>query len=395
MSAPGQASWRRIDSVDLLRGVIMIVMALDHTRDYFGDAAASPTNLATASAALFLTRWITNFCAPVFFLLTGTGAYLAGRRRGRSGLARYLLTRGIWLIAFELTLMRFLWEFNVDYHTVVLSVIWALGWAMVVLSALVYLPIRYVWTIGAILIVGHDAFDSVNAASLGSLRPLWNVLHLPGVLWTRPGYMIFVAYPLVPWIGVTAVGYGIGALYEWPAERRKRTLTTVGLGMIAAFFVLRGVNVYGDPSAWSRQPSTLFTVLSFINTTKYPPSLLFLLMTLGPALVALRVFDRVTPALLQPVVVYGRVPFFYYAMHVLVLHLVAVVVMLARYGSAHWAVESPTIAQYPTAQPPGWPFGLPVVYLIWACVVVALYPLCRWYAELRRRRTDLWMLSYL
>jgi len=390
--APARA---RLESVDLLRGVIMILMALDHTRDYFGAASVNPTNIATTTVALFFTRWVTHFCAPVFFLLTGTGAFLALRRRSVGDLSRFLLTRGLWLIFLELVVVRCLgWQFNFDYRITVLTVLWALGWAMIVLSALVWLPASVVGIIGAAMIVVHNAFDGVRAASLGALAPLWTALHAPGVLWSDATHTLFAAYVLVPWVGVTAVGYSLGQVYRWEPERRRRFLVRMGAALVLAFLALRFVNIYGDPSRWAAQRSATFTALSFINTTKYPPSLLYLLMTLGPALLFLRAVDARVPRALRPALVFGKVPMFYYVLHIVLLHLLAVVACVARYGSAHWMVESPTLDTYPVTQPAGWPAPIPVVWLIWILVVVLLYPLCRWFAGVKRRRTD-WWLSYL
>ena len=390
---PVRITRSRVDSVDIVRGVIMILMALDHTRDYFGDLAASPTNLQTTTTALFFTRWITHFCAPVFALLTGTGAYLALARRGRGGLSRFLLTRGLWLVFLELTVMRFLWQFNLDYRLTLLTVLWSLGWSMVVLSGLVWLPTWVTTAIGVVMIATHNLLDGVQAASLGALAPIVAALHSPGML--IPGdHAVFSTYPLIPWIGVTAAGYGLGQVFTWPAERRRTFLVKLGAGCIAAFVALRTINGYGDPVKWSEQGSALFTVLSFFNTTKYPPSLLFLLMTLGPALLFLRAVDGWTPGWLRPAMIIGKVPLFYFLMHVLLLHLLAVVASYAQYGSAHWMFESPTLDKFPITQPPGWPVPLHVVYLVWIGVVVALYPMCRWFASLKARRSDAW-LSYL
>lgn len=389
-----EATRQRLESVDVVRGIIMILMALDHVRDYVGDLAASPTNLAVTTVPLFFTRWITNFCAPVFFLLTGTGAYLALRRRTRRGLSRFLLTRGLWLVLLELTVMRFFWQFNADYRLTVLSVLWALGWAMIALAGLVYLPTWAVTAVGVVMIAAHDLLDPVKASTFGALAPLWSVLHSPGVIVSAPGHVVFAAYPLVPWIGVTAVGYGLGQLYSWPAERRRALLLRLGAGLTAAFVALRAANLYGDPRPWSVQPSAAYTALSFVNANKYPPSLLFLLMTLGPALLLLRAVDGRTPRVLRPALVIGKVPLFYYLLHVLLIHLVAVAACFARFGDVRWMLESPTLDRYPVTQPPGWPAGLPVVYVVWVGIVLALYPLCRWYAALKARRRDAW-LSYL
>jgi uncharacterized membrane protein len=390
-AAPARA---RIESVDLLRGVIMILMALDHTRDYFG-APVNPTDLATTTLPLFLTRWVTHFCAPVFFLLTGTGAFLALRRRSTRGLSRFLFTRGLWLIFLELAVVRCLgWQFNFDYYLTALTVLWALGWAMIVLSVLVWLPAGVVGAIGAAIIVVHNAFDGVPASSLGAFAPLWTALHAPGVLWTDGTHTLFAAYVLIPWVGVTAVGFSLGQVYRWGPERRRRVLLRMGFALVIAFLALRAVNVYGDPSRWAHQRTGVFTVLSFINTTKYPPSLLYLSMTLGPALLFLRAVDGHTPRALQPALVFGKVPMFYYVLHIVLIHLLAVAACLARYGGAHWMFESPSLDRYPVTQPPGWPAPLPVVWLLWVSVAVLLYPVCRWFAGVKRRRTD-WWLSYL
>jgi uncharacterized membrane protein len=388
-TATATASRARVESIDVVRGVIMIIMALDHTRDYLG-IPGNPTDLANASAALFLTRWITFFCAPVFFLLTGTGAYLSLRRKSPGVLSRFLLTRGLWLIFLEVVLVRcFGYQFNVDYRVTMLIVLWALGWAMITLSALVRLPAAVVTALGVLMIVGHNLLDSVKSAS-----PLWAILHSPGFVVNTPKHVVFAAYPLIPWIGVTAVGYGLGQVYRWDTERRRACLLRLGLALSLAFLVIRGINAYGDPSHWMRQKTAVFTVLSFLNTTKYPPSLLFLLMTLGPAMIFLWSADHGTPRVLRPALVIGKVPLFYYQLHFPLIHLLAVVACYLRYGSAHWMFESPDLAHYPFTAPPGWGYSLPVVYLLWAFVVLAMYPLCRWFAALKQQRSD-WWLSYL
>jgi uncharacterized membrane protein len=383
----------RLESVDVVRGLIMVVMALDHTRDFFGIPGQNPTAVGVggATAALFFTRWITHFCAPVFFLLTGTGAYLSRRRKSTGELSRYLLTRGLWLIFLDVVVLRCLaYQFNADYHVTFLLVLWALGWAMIVLSLLVRLPLPAIAAFGAVLIAGHDLLDGIKSAN-----PLWNVLHSPGFVVNTPDHVVFVTYTLIPWIGVTAVGYALGRIYDWDAGRRRAFLVRMGAALTTAFVALRAINVYGDPSRWATQRTPLFTMLSFLNTSKYPPSLLFLLMTLGPALLLLRAFDSGTPPLLKPAVIIGRVPLFYYVLHFFLIHLMAVLTCYARYGTAHWMFESPDLAHYPFSAPPGWGYGLPRIYLTWAVVVLLCYPLCRWFAALKQRRSDLLWLSYL
>ena len=389
----------RLESVDVLRGAVMILMALDHTRDFFGDAAASPTNLATTTIPLFFTRWVTHFCAPVFFLLAGTGARLAAARRTRREISRFLLTRGLWLVFLELTVMRAIWQFNVDYHLVILNVLWALGWSMVALAALVWLPVAWIAAIGGVMVLLHDAADGVAAPSFGALAPLWNVIHQPGLVVATPRLVVLLAYPLVPWIGVMALGYALGEVMTWPPERRRVVVARLGAALVVAFVALRAANVYGDPGRWAPQRSTAFTVLSFINATKYPPSLLFLTMTLGPALLALAWLDRRLVARgssrgLEIVRTYGRVPLFYFMLHALFLHLLAVAAYAVRFHTIAPAFQSPTPDRFPITQLPGWPLSLPWVYLIWGTVVALTYPLCRRFAAFKARRRD-WWLGYL
>jgi uncharacterized membrane protein len=379
----------RLESIDVVRGIIMVLMALDHTRDYFG-VAGNPTDLSRTTVALFLTRWVTHICAPTFFLLTGTSAFLTLRRRSRAELSRLLFTRGLWLILLELVVVRdFGFQFNFDYHVTMLVVIWALGWAMISLSLLLWLPVWAVTATGVVMICAHNLLDRLSLSG-----PVWAILHGPGMVSATPGRVVFAAYPLIPWIGVTALGYGFGMIYRWEPERRQRFLLRWGIALPALFVALRAMNAYGDPLPWSTQSSGVFTLLSFINVTKYPPSLLFLLMTLGPVLLMLRAFDTGVPRWLRAAVTYGRVPLFYFMLHLFVIHLLAVIVCFIRYGTAHWMFESPTLAQTPFTVPPGWGYPLPVVYLLWIAVAASLYPACRWFAAVKARRSD-WWLSYL
>lgn len=368
----------------------MILMALDHVRDFFGTPGVSPTNLAQTTVPLFFTRWITHICAPTFFLLTGTGAFLALGRHSIPALSRFLFVRGVWLIVLELTVIRCLGlQFNVDYQVTLLVVIWALGCAMIVLAALVWLPLPAILAFGLILVAGHNLLDGVRSA-----HPLWAILHSPGFVVNRPGFVVFAAYPLIPWVGVTAIGYGLGHIYRWDDGRRRRSLLTWGLAASAAFLLLRAINVYGDPVPWRAQTSMSLTVVSFLNVTKYPPSLLFLLMTLGPALLILRALDRSVPRVLRPAVTFGRVPLFYFVLHLPFIHLLAVAVCYALNGAVHWMFESPSLGAYPFTPPPIWGLPLAVTYGIWIAIVSLLYPLCAWFAGIKQRRRDIW-LSYV
>jgi uncharacterized membrane protein len=387
---PAPAFSSRLTSVDALRGIVMILMALDHVRDFFGTPGVSPTNLAQTTVPLFFTRWITHVCAPAFFLLTGTGAFLSLGRKSVPELSTFLFIRGLWLIFLELTVIRCLgFQFNFDYQVTMLVVIWALGWAMIVLAALVWLPPSLMLTFGVVMIAGHNLLDGVRSAN-----PLWVMLHSPGFVVNRPGFVVFAPYTLIPWVGVTAVGYVFGQIYRWDPERRRAFLFRAGLGLIAVFLALRAINVYGDPSRWSWQASAVFTAVSFLNVTKYPPSLLFLLMALGPALLILRALDAGTPRWLSPALVFGRVPLFYFLLHLPLIHLLAVIVCYWQNGAVYWMFQSPNLGAYPFTPPPGWGLSLPVIYVLWVLVVVMLYPVCRWFASVKQRRRDPW-LSYL
>lgn len=386
---------RRVASVDVARGLVMILMTLDHVRDFFGDVLVNPTDPRTTTVALFLTRWITHFCAPTFFVLTGVSAYLSGQRRGGASLASFLVTRGLWLIVLEVIVMRCLaYQFNFDFKVTLLFILWALGWSMIVLAGLARFRPTVALVFGVVMILTHNLFDGIPAQALGWAAPLWTVLHAPGLLVAGPERFVLAAYSLVPWVGVTALGYGLAPLFTGDAARRRAILARAGVTMIVAFFVMRAINVYGDPSPWSVQHSPLFTILSFLNTTKYPPSLLFLLMTLGPLFLFLRAIDDGVPRALGHVAVLGRVPLFYFVLHIVLIHVLAVIVCYARYGEVHWMFESPTLADFPFTQPPGWPLSLPYIYAIWWAVVLMLWPLCRWFAEVKRHRRD-WWLGYL
>lgn len=395
-TAPANVAVRsRLESVDLLRGIIMVLMALDHVRDFFTNANFDPLDLSKTNPALFLTRWITHFCAPTFIFLAGTGAFLSlTRGKTKKELAWFLLTRGLWLAFLEITYVRSLgWEFNFDFHHVSAAVLWSIGWSMVVLSALVFLPSWAIATFGIAMIALHNWSDSVTAQSWGSLGWLWIILHQGGPFSPAKGYTFIAAYPLVPWIGVLAVGYSFGGIMVKEPLARRRWILGLGIGLTLLFVVLRWTNWYGNPRPWKEQSSFLFTVFSFIDCHKYPPSLLYLLMTLGPALILLSFLDRGTPRILRPLLVFGRVPLFYYLLHLPVIHALAVLVALIRYGRADWLFNNPFSGQSTTV-PKDNGFGLLVVYLIWIGLVLALYPACRWFADLKRRRRDAW-LSYL
>ncbi|WP_211365631.1 DUF1624 domain-containing protein [Polyangium fumosum] len=384
------AEHARLDAVDVLRGLVMILMAIDHVRDFVGPPVDFRLDVTKTSAALFFTRWITHFCAPVFVLLAGTSAYLqAARGKSRGELSRFLLTRGAWLVLLEITVIRLGWTFDPGYHITPLQVIWAIGWSMIALAGLVHLPVRVVAAIGVVMIAGHNLFDGVSFTGGSALDVVGSILHASRPFEPAPGHYVFVAYPLVPWIGVMAAGYGLGALLEAaPGERRAR-LYKLGAALTLAFVIVRGANVYGDPSPWTSQGSALSTALSFLNCRKYPPSLSYLLMTLGPALLALGALEgREFPGK-KVLLVFGRAPLFYYVLHLYLIHASAAVV--------HYVIHGPKVFDWhdPMGLPAEAQHGLPFVYGYTLAVVAALYPLCRWFAELKRRRRDLVFLSYL
>jgi uncharacterized membrane protein len=393
----GSGLTSRLDSVDLLRGLVMVLMALDHTRGFFSNAHFYPLDLDKTNVPLFLTRWITHFCAPLFVFLAGTGAFLSTTRgKTTRELSWFLLTRGLWLIFLEVIVIRCLgWNFHFDFHSIGVAVIWAIGWSMIVLAGLVHLPIWAIAVFGITMIAGHNVDDWVRPGDLGAWGGLWRILHAGGEFELLPGYKLGVGYPLIPWIGVMAAGYAFGTiLMRDPAARRKWTFLA-GTCMTVLFVLIRYSNLYGDPNPWSQQKNAVFTIFSFIHCQKYPPSLCFLLMTLGPALILLSVLDRGTPAFLKPILVFGRVPMFYYLLHLPLIHGLAVLVNVVRFGRADWLYGAPPGPGEPRVSvPPEAGFDLPIVYLIWIGVVLALYPLCRWFAEVKRRRREVW-LSYL
>lgn len=374
----------RLASVDVLRGLVIVLMALDHVRDYFTDVRFSPLDLTQTSELLFLTRWITHFCAPTFIFLAGVSAYLISLRSTRAQLSRFLLTRGLWLIVLELTVVNVAWAFNVGYqHGVFLQVIWVIGVSMVVLAALIHLPLRVIAILSVAIIASHNLLDGIEPGRLGAWAPLWSVLHVFG-----PVPFGFIAYPLIPWVAVMSLGYVAGTLFQLEPQRRQWWLLRLGIASLALFAVLRFTNLYGDPDPWSAQSTAFRTLLSFVNVHKYPPSLLYLLLTLGTACLLLLAFESARGKLSHVLRTFGRVPLFFYVLHIVWAHLAAGLVgMAAGFGDA-------VLTNAFVFLPEGWGYGLPIVYLAWALVLMTLYPACRWFAQVKQRRTD-WWLSYL
>ena len=383
----------RLESIDILRGTVMVLMALDHVRDFLSDARFNPEDLTRTTVALFFTRWVSHFCAPVFVFLAGTGAFLYGDRgRTRPQLAWFLLTRGLWLVVLELTLVHLGWFFNCRYEVVTGQVIWAIGLSMVVLAALVFLPTWVVTAVGVALVCGHNLLDGIDVRELGWFREPYAVMRGGGPLQPWPGFAFIVAYPLLPWLGVMAAGYGFGAVWRLDQTSRRRWLLGLGATLTALFIILRAVNVYGDPRPWSEQPNGLFLLMSFLNCWKYPPSLLYVLMTLGPAILALAWLDRGVGAIGRPLAVFGRVPLFYYLLHLPVIHSAALILAYIQHGETAFLCNHPLFIG-PDELPDGYGYSLPIVYVIWLGVVLILYPPCAWFAAVKGRRRDGW-LSY-
>ncbi len=385
----------------------MVIMALDHVRDFFYTHTIDPTNLSETSTGLFFTRWVTHFCAPIFLLLAGVGIALM-QLRGKTGvhLSNFLFTRGLWLIFLEWCVVRtFGWAWNFDFTYLPCWVIWTLGWSMILMAGLCRLPRWVPIVFGLTLIVGHHLFDNVKAEHLGPMRIPWYFLHDSQEIvyhhergWIPKqeandfmGLTIGAGYPLFPWVGVMAVGYGIGAVYGWESARRRRLLAGLGLLCIAGFILLRASNVYGETSPWSVQDSSLWTVISFLNCTKQPPSLCFLLMTLGPALLLLAWWDTGAGSWAEPFITFGKVPLFFYLLHLPLIHGLCVLGAWWQLGSfPYWLFTNPPLADMPAS------FGYPlwVSYAVWFAVVIGLYPLCAWFAGVKRQYKSPW-LSYL
>jgi uncharacterized membrane protein len=384
---------RRLDAIDVLRGLVMVLMLLDHARDFFDDVFVNPTDPATTTPALYVTRWVTHLCAPTFVFLAGAGAYLAGRGRTRSQLAGFLLTRGLWLIVLEFAYFRiFFTGGDLTWRFTPLQVIWVIGVSMVVLAGLVWLPRAAVLAVGLALVAGHNLFDGVAPERFGRWGWLWQLLHVwRAVIEVAPGVRLFVMYPLVPWVGVMAAGYAFGPVLELDRPARRRTVLALGAVLLTAFVVLRWRNVYGDPNPWAVQErGPLYTLFAFLNLQKYPPSLSYLLVTLGLAMLILAAADREPGPLGRVLATYGRVPLFFYILHL---------PLLFAGAAATWAVGHAlgyygTVAETFPPNAPGLKVGLPAVYLITLGAALLLYFPCRWFAGVKRRSRSVW-LSYL
>jgi uncharacterized membrane protein len=388
----------RIESIDLLRGTVIILMALDHVRMYFGPGSlwADPTDLSTTTALLFFTRWITHFCAPIFIFLAGTAAALYGARHPNTRqLSRYLLTRGLWLVFLELVIVNFGWTFDITFSFRFIQVIWAIGASMVVLAGLVYLPKWAILAFGIALVAGHNLLDPIQVAGTGFPAVIWYILHQEEIVTFGPQSMVFFHYPLLPLVGLMALGYVFGGIYrpEFGAARRKKWLLWGGTAAILLFGILRGFNLYGEPNPWSPQPTVVNSILSFLNTTKYPMSLQFLLMTMGPALIFLALVEGVKNRVTGIVLTFGAVSLFFYILHIYVIHLLAFLA-LAISGRS-WTDYIVTAEAWRNQITADFGFDLWVVYLVWGLVLVGMYPASKWYRAYKKVHPEKRLLAYI
>jgi len=389
---------QRFESIDLMRGLVMALMALDHTRDFFSNAPFDPTDLGQTTAALFLTRWITHIVAPTFVLLAGTSAYVVTLRRNltRRQLARYLVTRGLWLIVLEVTLVHFNWTFNWGYHYTFGAVIWALGWSMISLAGLVFLPRWVILLFAVITIAGHNLFDAIQPGDTQVPAWLWMILHVPGYIEYLPGYSFFVMYPLIPWIGVIAAGFWLGPVFFQAPRPRKTILLLLGFGFIMAFLFLRLSNIYGDLRPWSPQKDSLFTLFAVLNCEKYPPSLLYLLMTLGPVLLGLALCEwNNLHRFFGPLITLGRVPLFFYLVHIPLIHGAALALTLFRGLPIDWLFRGSGRLPFPTMPTSEYGYDLMTVYGVWLVLLILLYPVCYAYARFKQQHREIRWLTYI
>ncbi len=400
--AATSASMRtRVSAVDVLRGLVMVIMALDHTREFFTNYAGNPLDPQRTYFALYMTRWVTHICAPAFVFLAGTSIFLQQQSKNNRKLTVLLLTRGGWLIVAELTLVHLVFNFNWQWNVQLLQVIWAIGAAMMVMALMVHAGVGANLLFGAALILSHNAFDRVAPQDVAPLDWLWRLLHVPGLMTGPPTSppIVIVGYPVLPWIGVMAIGYAFGSVLLKAHEKRTFFAGVAGVTMLAAFLLLRWLNVYGDPLPWARQAEEWRTLLSFLNVQKYPPSLLFLLAMLGLASLVMAWIEfaeshGLVKRMRSVLEVYGRVPFFYFLLHIAFIHFLAVVFAVSTGNDWRWWFREFPTGGAITGRPRGFGVGLIPIWCICIFVVASCYPACKWYGRIRARSRNR-VLSYL
>ncbi|WP_299681929.1 heparan-alpha-glucosaminide N-acetyltransferase domain-containing protein [uncultured Dokdonia sp.] len=393
-----QVSSKRIESIDILRGLVMIIMVLDHVRDYFhinAFAGNYPENLESTHLVLYFTRFITHYCAPVFVFLAGTSAYLYGQKNGTKALSKFLITRGIWLIIVEIIINNFLWWFDISYGMINLQVIWAIGFCMIILGLLIHLPKKILLTLGFLIVLGHNMLDSIHIPGESLLSIIWKILHELSCVSIGEARLLCFSYPVLPWIGVIILGYSFGYFYKkgTSIDTRKKWLLILGISSITLFFILRTFNLYGDSMLWSEQESFSKTIISYFILSKYPPSLLFLLVTLGPSLLFLYIIENIKNSVTNFLIVFGRVPFFFYVIHVFVVHVGAVVGLLIT--GKDWRIMILNNETMSSGALSGYGYSLGIVYLVWITIIIVLYPICKWFMKYKATHKGIWWLSYI
>jgi uncharacterized membrane protein len=387
----------RIYSIDILRGAVMIIMALDHVRDYFHQTASidSPTNLLTTTPLLFFTRWITHFCAPTFVFLAGISAFLSGQKKTTKDQSIFLLKRGLWLIFIEIAIVTLGWTFDPLYHVLILQVIWAIGISLVILGLLIWLPVNVILICGLLIICFHNLLDQGEINRNGQVGILWDLIHHGNfeAIKFAPNHIFLLIYPFLPWTGIMMLGYGMGKIFtiSFSPKRRRKILFIAGFVFFLVFFILRSYNHYGDPAHWDIQKSQLFSWLSFINLSKYPPSLDYIALTIGAAMIMLGLLDRVSSNSFAFVKVFGRVPFFFYILHIYLIHSLTVVLFFIQ-GYTNKDMAPQRVPFY--FRPDQFGFGLAGVYLLWLAVILILFPFCKWYDNYKTTHIK-WWLSYI
>lgn len=378
----------RIEAIDVLRGLAILLMALDHTRDFLTPGSFDPRNFD--QPALFMTRWITHICAPIFIFLSGLSLFLWQRRHTRNEAAIYILQRGIWLIVLEFTLVRVSWTFDLIPGYLFMQVIWVIGISMIILSALIFLSLRAIGIFSLLLIAGHNLLDVVHPDSFGHFEWVWRILHAPGFLYPWEGATLFVLYPVIPWMAVMALGYVMGSLFVQENTLRKEWWFALGGMSLVAFMILRTINLYGDPVSWSVQDDFLQTAFSFINCEKYPPSLLYLLMTLGISWILLAFLEDKDNLLTRILKKFGSVPLFLYLIHIPAIHVIALIMAYLSGAETDWLFYDPVFSK-----PEDYGVNLVVVYIVWVGLITALYLPCHWFEGLKARWKKEWWVRYL
>ena len=391
---------KRIDSIDILRGIVMVIMALDHVRDFFHIEGNTddPLNLATTTPILFFTRWITHFCAPVFVFLSGTSIYLQSLRKTKKQLSLFLIKRGLWLVVAEVLIVSLGLTFNPFYNFILLQVIWATGISMFLLGLIIHLPYKFILALGLIIVLGHNLLDIPEAAPGFKAGFWWDLFHHGqfAIYSFAPNHVIAIMYPFVPWLGLMLMGYCTGVFFtrQYQPEQRRKILIRLGISTIVFFVLVRFINIYGDPFAWAPQKNGFLNFLAFIKAHKYPPSLLYMCMTIGPALLFLALIEKVQNGFTNTMRIYGRTAFFYYLIHFYLIHFICMILFFARGHSMQDAVNSMKNLPFMFTIP-GEGYSLWVVYFIWLAVVISLYPLCKWYDQYKTSHREKWWLSYL